>query len=231
MKYPLVLTNDAEASMIKFNHVFKIYEKNIQALEDINFEVQKGEFAFITGPSGAGKTTVLKLLYREEIPDMGTVLFDSQDTAHIHKRKLPYYRRNIGFVFQDFKLLFDRTVFENIALPLVITGASREYIKKTVDDSIIRIGLAGKEKFTPWHLSGGEKQKVATARALITAPPVVLADEPTGNLDDDSAREIIKIFSEINEKGTTVLFATHSKEIMQEMGKRVIKLREGRIVE
>jgi len=217
--------------MIKFNHVFKIYEKNINALADVSFEIKKGEFVFITGPSGAGKTTILKLLYREETPDMGTVLFDSQDITHIHKNKVPYYRRNIGFVFQDFKLLFHKTVFENIALPLIITKANPEYIKKTVYEAISKIGLEGKENFIPWHLSGGEKQKVATARALISAPPVVLADEPTGNLDDDSAREIIRIFNELNEKGTTVIFATHSKEIMQEMGKRVIKLREGRIVE
>ena len=202
--------------MIKFNRVFKVYEDNIQALADITFEVTKGEFVFITGPSGAGKSTILNMLYREDIPDMGTIMVNDLDIAHIKKRKIPFYRRNIGFVFQDFKLLFDRSVYENVALPLMITGANREYIKKTVDESLRRIKLEGRANLNPWHISGGEKQKVAIARALIMAPPVIMADEPTGNLDDYSTWEIMEMFTEMNKKGTTIIFATHNKDLIEE---------------
>lgn len=216
--------------MIKFNHVFKIYEKNIKALEDINFSISKGEFVFLTGPSGAGKTTILNLLYREDIPDMGSVFVNNEDISHISDRKLPFYRRNIGFVFQDFKLLFDRTVFDNIALPLVITKTEKKFIKNKVEEYINKTGLCGKEKLTPWHLSGGEKQKVAIARAFITNPSLILADEPTGNLDDESSWEIIKMFEEFNKEGTTILFATHNKELLQKMNKRVIRLNKGKVI-
>ncbi len=216
--------------MIKFNHVFKIYEKNIKALDDINFSVKKGEFVFITGPSGAGKTTILNLLYREDVADMGSVFVNNEDIAHISQRKLPFYRRNIGFVFQDFKLLFDRTVYDNIALPLIITKTEKKFIKTKVGEYIEKAGLSGKENLTPWHLSGGEKQKVAIIRALIINPPLILADEPTGNLDDESAWEIMKMFEEVNSKGTSILFATHNKELLQKMKKRVIKLDKGRII-
>jgi len=216
--------------MIKFNHVYKIYEKNIKALDDITFTIEKGEFVFLTGPTGAGKTTILKLLYKEEIPDMGTIIVGSQDITHLSSRKIPFYRRSIGFVFQDFKLLFDRTVYDNIALPLVIAGENNKYIKKRVNEYIEKAGLLGKENLTPWHLSGGEKQKVAIMRAFITNPDLILADEPTGNLDDESAWEIIKIFEETNKNGTTVVFATHNKELLEKMNKRIIKLLQGRIV-
>lgn len=216
--------------MIKFNHVYKIYEGDIAALEDVTFCVKKSEFVFITGPSGAGKSTILNLLYRDETATMGTVLVNDYDLTHIRKGRVPYYRRNIGFVFQDFKLLFDRPVYDNIALPLEIAGEKKDYIKAAVNDSIKKIGLEGREKLNPWHLSGGEKQKVAIARALITSPPVVMADEPTGNLDDFSTWEIMSMFTELNKKGTTVIVATHNKEVMNKLGGRVIKLDKGRVV-
>jgi cell division transport system ATP-binding protein len=216
--------------MIKFKHVYKIYEKDIKALDGINFEINRGELVFITGPSGAGKSTILNLLYREDVPTMGTILVDNTDISHLRGGKIPKYRRNIGFVFQDFKLLFDRCVFDNIALPLEIINSNRQYIKKSVLEYIKKIGLSGKEKLNPWHLSGGEKQKVAIARALITSPSIILADEPTGNLDDFSAWEIITMLIEANKNGATVLIATHNKEIISKVGGRVIKLDKGRLV-
>lgn len=215
--------------MIRFNRVYKIFGSDIKALEDINFSVEKGEFVFLTGPSGAGKTTVLKLLYREEIPTMGSIIVNETDIGHLNAGKVPYYRRGIGFIFQDFKLLFDRSVHENIALPLEITGCHPEYTKVMSSEAVRKIGLAGRERLNPWHLSGGEKQKVAIARALITNPPVLLADEPTGNLDDFSTWEIMEMFTEINKKGTTVIVATHNREIMEKLGGRVIKLDKGRM--
>lgn len=217
--------------MIKFKHVYKIYEKDIMALDDINFEIQAGELVFITGPSGAGKSTILNLLYREDNPTMGTILVNNTDISHLRGGKVPKYRRSIGFVFQDFKLLFDRCVFDNVALPLEIIGMNRQYIKKAVLEYIKKIGLSGKEKLNPWHLSGGEKQKVAIARALITSPSVILADEPTGNLDDFSAWEIITMLTEANKNGATVVIATHNKEIISKIGGKTIKLDKGRVIQ
>lgn len=221
--------NNRKDKMIKFNHVYKVFEKDIKALEDVSFSIEKGEFVFVTGPSGAGKSTVFNLLYREEIADMGTIFVDSTDISRIHKGKIPFYRRRIGFVFQDFKLLFDRSIYENIALPLVITGAPQEFIKKAVAEAINKIGLSGKEELTPWHLSGGEKQKTAIARATILNPPFIMADEPTGNLDEDSSWQVMNMFEELNKKGTTVIIASHNKEITAKMAKRVIRLEAGRV--
>jgi cell division transport system ATP-binding protein len=216
--------------MIKFSHVYKVYERDIKALEDVSFTITKGEFVFITGPSGAGKSTVFNLLYRDETADMGTIFVDNSDIAHLKGGKIPFYRRRIGFVFQDFKLLFDRSIFENVALPLVITGASDEFIKRAVKDSLKRIGLDDRETLNPWHLSGGEKQKTAIARAMILNPPVILADEPTGNLDEESSWQIMSMFDELNKKGTTVIVASHNKEIVAKMNKRVIRLEKGKVV-
>ncbi len=215
--------------MIKFNHVYKVYERDIKALEDVSFTVEKGEFVFITGPSGAGKTTLFNLLYREDTCDMGSILVDNTDVAHLSSGKIPYYRRRIGFVFQDFKLLFDRTIAENVGLPLVISGASDEYVKRAVAESLKKIGLEDRAKLNPWHLSGGEKQKVAIARAMILNPPVILADEPTGNLDDESSWQIMNTFEDLNKRGTTVIMASHNKEIVAKMAKRVIRLEKGRV--
>ncbi len=217
--------------MIKFKHVYKIYEKDIMALDDINFEIHSGELVFITGPSGAGKSTILNLLYREDNPTMGTILVNNTDISHLRGGKIPKYRRGIGFVFQDFKLLFDRCVFDNIALPLEITGMNRQYIKKAVMEYIKKIGLLGKERLNPWHLSGGEKQKVAIARALITSPSIILADEPTGNLDDFSAWEIMTMLTEVNKNGATVVIATHNKEIISKIGGKIIKLDKGKVIQ
>jgi cell division transport system ATP-binding protein len=216
--------------MIKFNHVYKVFEKDIKALDDVTFSIEKGEFVFLTGPSGAGKTTVFNMLYREDTADMGTIFVENTDISHLAKRKIPFYRRRIGFVFQDFKLLFDRSIFENIALPLTITGAPQEFIKKTVHEAIEKIGLGGKADLNPWHLSGGEKQKTAIARATILNPPFIMADEPTGNLDEESSWQIMNMFGELNSKGTTIMIASHNKEITARMAKRVIRLESGKVV-
>jgi cell division transport system ATP-binding protein len=216
--------------MIKFNHIYKVFEKDIKALDDVTFSIEKGEFVFLTGPSGAGKTTVFNMLYREELADMGTIFVENTDIAHLPKGKVPFYRRRIGFVFQDFKLLFDRSLFENIALPLVITGESKDYIQTTVLDAIKKIGLGGRENLNPWHLSGGEKQRAAIARATILNPPFIMADEPTGNLDEESSWQIMNMFEELNKKGTTIMIASHNKEITAKMAKRIIRLDAGRVV-
>jgi cell division transport system ATP-binding protein len=215
--------------VIKFSHVYKVYEKDIKALDDVSFMVDKGEFVFLTGPSGAGKTTVFNLLYREETTDMGTIFVENTDISHLAKSKIPFYRRRIGFVFQDFKLLFDRSIFENVALPLVITGMNSELIKATVNAALEKFGLIDKADLDPWHLSGGEKQKTAIARATILNPPFIMADEPTGNLDEESSWQVMNIFDELNKKGTTIIVASHNKSIITKMGKRVIMLDKGRV--
>ena len=170
-------------------------------------------------------------MYREDIPDMGTILVENSDIAHLARSRVPYYRRRIGFVFQDFKLLFDRSIFDNIALPLVLTSTAPEFIYKTVNDAIKRIGLEGREDVDPWHLSGGEKQKVALARAVILNPPFIMADEPTGNLDEENAWQIMTMLDELNRAGTTVMVASHNRDIVTRMGKRVIRLERGKAVE
>jgi len=216
--------------MIQFNNVTKVFEKDIMALENVSFTIEKGEFVFISGPSGAGKSTVFNLLYREEKTDTGNIIVENNDIAHLPNNKVPLYRRRIGFVFQDFKLLFDRSVFDNLSLPLIITGYPQGFIQITVLEAIKKIGLSGKEKLNPWHLSGGEKQKVAIARATILNPSIILADEPTGNIDEESSWQIMNMFNELNNKGTTILIATHNKNITSKMNKRIIMLEHGKVV-
>ncbi len=216
--------------MIKFENVAKSYDHGVVALSDINIDINNGEFIFFIGPSGSGKSTLLKLLLKEEVPSDGKIIVDGRDLATIREKDIPYLRRKMGCVFQDFRLLYDRTVYENIVFALRVVEASNREIKSQVAHVLELVGLTGQEDKYPNQLSGGEQQRVGLARALATRPPIVIADEPTGNLDNETADEIMKILYEINARGTTVLMVTHSKEIVEKSNKRVITLSRGKIV-
>lgn len=216
--------------MIKFQNISKIYPSNINALDDVSFEIKEKEFISLVGRSGAGKTTLLKLLMAEEKPSLGRVFFKDQDVQKIKLEELPMLRRKIGAIFQDYRLLPFKTVYENVAYAMEVIGSSEEEIKRDVADVLQIVGLTERTKNFPPQLSGGEKQRVAIARALIHRPKVILADEPTGNLDPYHALDIIKLLLKINEFGTTVVLATHNKEIINSLGKRVITLDEGKLV-
>ncbi len=210
--------------MIEFSHVYKNYDKNY-ILRDLNFTVNKGEFIFITGPSGAGKTTTLKMLIAMEKPTHGTVKFMEMELNDIKKSEIPFLRRKIGFVFQDFKLLPKRTVFQNIALGLEVSGVFGDVIMKNVSELLKAVELYTKKDEYPLSLSGGEQQRVAIARALVQNPQVLLADEPTGNLDEETSKIIIDIIKSFNNKGTTVMLATHDKHLIANTGRaRVIDI-------
>lgn len=216
--------------MIKFENVTKRYDHDVVALSDINVEIDRGEFVFLAGPSGSGKSTFLKLMLKEEVPSEGVVVVNERDLSKVKEREVPYVRRKIGCVFQDFRLLYDKTVYENIVLALRVVGASEREIKTAVASALKQVGLTGKEDSYPNQLSGGEQQRVGLARALVTRPPIIIADEPTGNLDDETAEEIMKMLYEINENGTTIIMVTHDHNIIERSGKRVIKLEKGKIV-
>lgn len=216
--------------MIKFENVAKSYNHGVVALSDINIDINNGEFIFIKGPSGSGKSTLLKLLLKEEVPSEGKIIVDGRDLATIREKDIPYLRRKMGCVFQDFRLLYDRTVYENIVFALRVVEASDREIKNQVAHVLELVGLTGQEDKYPNQLSGGEQQRVGLARALVTRPPIVIADEPTGNLDNDTADEIMKILYEVNARGTTVLMVTHSEDIVKKGNKRVITLSRGRVV-
>lgn len=216
--------------MIRYENVGKIFPGDFMALEDVNLQIEKGEFVSVIGHSGAGKSTLLKLLYAEEQPTSGNVLFDGRDLATIKKRHLPYYRRNIGTVFQDFKLLSEKTVFRNVSYALEVIGKTTAEINEEVPEILDIVGLADKMEKYPNQLSGGERQKVSLARALIHRPAVIVADEPTGNLDPNSSWDIVKLLVKINDLGTTVILATHDREVVDKLNKRVIALDGGKIV-
>lgn len=216
--------------MIEFINVVKKYNHDVMALDDINLKIEKGDFAFLVGPSGSGKSTFLKLMIREEEATSGKILVDGKDVGKLKSKEIPYLRRKIGFVFQDFRLLYDRTVTENIAFALRVIEASEREIRAQVKNVLEMVGLSGKEKYYPNQLSGGEQQRVALARALATKPPIIIADEPTGNLDPTTADEIFKTLLEINSRGTTILIVTHAKDIVNKLNKRVIALDHGKIV-
>lgn len=216
--------------MIEFVNVVKKYDHGVCAMDNINLRIDKGEFVFLVGPSGSGKSTFLKLMIKEEEPTSGKILIDGKDITRIKKKDIPYLRRKIGFVFQDFRLLYDRTVAENIIFALRIIEASEKEIRAQLKTVLQMVGLTGKENYYPNQLSGGEQQRVALARALATKPPILIADEPTGNLDPKTAEEIFKTLLEINARGTTILVVTHAKEIVNELSKRVIALDHGRVV-
>ena len=218
--------------MIKFQGITKIYHSRppICALENISFEIKEGEFVSLVGKSGAGKTTLLKLLLVEEKPTKGRVFFEGQDISKIRKSKLPKLRRKIGVVFQDYKLLFLKTAYENIAYALEVAGAPDEEIKRNVPEVLEIVGLTSRAFNFPAELSGGEKQRVAIARALVHRPDVILADEPTGNLDPYNTSEILRLLSKINEIGTTIILASHNKEVINSLGKRVITFEDGKLI-
>ena len=216
--------------MIKLEHVSKAYSAGIPALNDVNLEIEDGEFVFIVGDSGSGKSTLIKLLLKELEPTEGTITVNGKELKKIKKKQVPRYRRKVGVVFQDFRLLKDRNVYDNIAFAQKVIGESNIQIKKKVPKMLSMVGLAAKYKSYPKELSGGEQQRVAIARALINEPAILLADEPTGNLDNNNAWEIMKLLEEINEKGTTVIVVTHNLEIVKVMKKRVITVKKGVIV-
>lgn len=215
--------------MIHFSDVSKIYE-NQAALRNITFSIEKGEMAFITGPSGAGKSTILKIIYLSEKPDEGSVTIAEWELSKLKESSIPFLRRNIGVVFQDFRLLDNRNVFDNIAMALRIRGLTEYEVKERVMEVLKTVNLRHKADSFPKTLSGGEQQRVVIARAIVGEPTVLLADEPTGNLDADTAAGITRMFKEINAKGTTVLVATHNKELFRNTGRRVIKIDNGTIV-
>ena len=216
--------------MVKFDKITKIYLPSTKALDNVSFEIKPKEFVCLAGKSGAGKTTLLKLLMAEERPTGGKVFFDNLDVEGIGFEALPYLRRKIGAVFQDYKLLPSKTAYENVAYIMEVIGATDEEIERDVAEVLDIVGLANKASNFPAQLSGGEKQRVAIARALIHRPEVILADEPTGNLDPYHTLDIIKLLMRINEMGTTVILATHDKDIINSLDKRVITLHEGKLI-
>lgn len=216
--------------MIKLEHVSKTYEKGVQAITDVNLHIAPGEFVFIVGKSGSGKSTMIKLLQKELQPTHGKIMVNKRDIGNISRKNIPMYRRNIGVVFQNFRLLQDRTVYENVAFAMRVVEAPKKEIKKKVPQMLSLVGLAAKYRSYPKELSGGEQQRVAIARALVNEPKILLADEPTGNLDNHNAWEIMKLLDEINKRGTTVVVVTHNMDIVKAMNKRVITIREGVIV-
>ena len=217
--------------MIEFVNVSKQFEDagNI-ALENANFKIENGEFVFLVGSSGAGKTTITKLLMRERNVTEGQIYLDGIDITKIPDKEIPYLRRKMGVVFQDFRLLEDRTVYENVEFAMRVVGASRREIRKRVPEVLNEVGLNYKAKMYPRQLSGGEQQRVALARALVNHPVILVADEPTGNLNPQAALEIMEIFEDINRMGTTIIMATHAKDIVDMMKKRVIEVQDGKIV-
>ena len=216
--------------MIEIRNISKTYENGSKALKDIDIRIQDGEFVFIMGRSGSGKSTLIRLLMKEAEPSSGRIVVNDMDLQKMPRRYIPKYRRRLGVVFQDFRLLKDRTVFENVAFAQRVVGASTRKIREDVPQMLKLVGLSAKYKSYPQQLSGGEQQRVAIARALINRPEVLLADEPTGNLDHENAAEIMKLLERINALGTTVVVVTHSQEIVDQMGKRVITLNKGRQV-
>lgn len=211
-------------------NVSKAYTVGVPALNDVNLHINKGEFVFIVGDSGSGKSTLIKLLLRELLPTSGKVIVNGTDVVRLKRRGIPKFRRSLGVVFQDFRLLKDRNIYENIAFALRVTETPTRVIKKKVPAALSLVGLAQKYKSHPKELSGGEQQRVAIARAIVNEPTILLADEPTGNLDPTNSWEIMSLLKEANERGTTVLVVTHNQEIVNEMNERVITMKHGVIV-
>ncbi len=216
--------------MIQFSNVSKRYPNGYDALKSVSFELAREEMVFLTGHSGAGKSTLLKLITLIERPSRGQAIVNSQNLARMSRRRIPYFRRDIGIVFQEYKLLYDRTAFDNVALPLVVAGVPHQEIGRRVRAALDKVGLLKKERAHPITLSGGEQQRVGIARAVVNRPPLLLADEPTGNLDDKLSDEIMELFADFNEVGVCVLIATHDQRQIQRLGRRVLELRDGEMV-
>jgi cell division transport system ATP-binding protein len=222
--------SDWSGIVISFFNVSKVYPNGVKALQGVSIQIKSGEFVFIVGPSGAGKSTMIKLIFREELPTKGQIYIGGRSVVRMRPREVPNLRRRIGMVFQDFRLLPDRTVFENVAFAMKVVCAGRSEIRERVPEVLKLVGLEKRMDDYPSQLSGGEQQRTAIARALVNRPSIMIADEPTGNLDIDTSWEIMDCFQEINEQGTTVIIATHAKEIVDSMRQRVIALNCGEIV-
>ncbi len=216
--------------MIEFQRVTKRYEGGFEALSDVSFAIPRGEMVFLTGRSGAGKSTLLKLIMLMERPTSGRIAVNGHDFQKMPARKIPYLRREIGVVFQNHQLLFDRSVYDNVALPLMILGYQPNEIGRRVRAALDKVGLLGKEKMNPQTLSGGEQQRVGIARAVVHKPPILLADEPTGNLDPELARDVMHLFEQFNQVGVTVLVASHDLSLIARMPHRMLMLRDGQLV-
>jgi cell division transport system ATP-binding protein len=218
------------ASMVVFDAVTKIYEPDVRALRDVSFVIDKGEFVFIVGASGSGKSTIIRLLIKELEPTRGRIIVGGRDLARLKRSRVPMLRRNVACVFQDFKLLPNRTAYENVAYALKVRGESRDEIRRTVPEVLALVGLSHKASSYPGELSGGEQQRVSIARAVANHPPLLVCDEPTGNLDPDTSVGIMQLLYRINRAGTTILMVTHDREMVDKMRKRVIALDEGRLM-
>ena len=216
--------------MLKFNNVYKKYDNGTQALENVNLEIDSGEFVFLIGTSGSGKSTLIKLILREETSTSGEIYFKDVQLEKLERKDIAKVRRQMGVVFQDFRLLPNKTAYENVAYAMEVVEASERKIQRDVPKALALVGLEDKANRYPDELSGGEQQRIAIARAIVNKPDLIIADEPTGNLDPENSKEIIRLFSEINKNGTTVLIATHEKSIVNAMGKRVIEIDKGVIV-
>lgn len=215
---------------IQLTNVSKTYPNGVRALIDASLRINKGEFVFLVGPSGAGKSTIIKLLFLEERASRGQVMINGKNLSRLREGRVPHLRRNIGIIFQDFKLLPTKSVYDNVAFALQVVGASSRQIREKVPAVLSLVGLDKKKEFLPTQLSGGEQQRVCIARAVVNNPPLVLADEPTGNLDPDTAWDIMNLLQNINKRGTTVIMATHAREIVDSLRKRVVAMENGRIL-
>ena len=215
---------------IKIEDCYKVYKNGVTANAGLNLEIDKGEFVFIIGTTGCGKSTLIKMILKEEEPSSGNIIINGKDTTFLKPSRVPYLRRSMGIVFQDFRLLPDKTVYENVAFAMYIVKATPRHIRRQVPMVLSLVGLSGKAKMYPNELSGGEQQRVALARALVNNPSMLIADEPTGNLDPNTAWDIMELLNDINLRGTTVVVATHAKDIVDKMNKRVIRIDHGNIV-
>ena len=216
--------------MIEFRNVSKKYDTGTEAIHNINFKINKGEFAFLVGSSGSGKSTIIKLILKEEEPTSGNIIINGKDTTFLKPSRVPFLRRSMGIVFQDFRLLPDKTVYENVAFAMYVVRATPKHIRRQVPMVLSLVGLANKAKVYPNELSGGEQQRVALARAIVNNPSMLIADEPTGNLDPNTAWDIMELLNDINLRGTTVVVATHSKDIVYKMNTIVIRIDKGNFV-
>lgn len=216
--------------MIEFRNVSKTYDTGTEAVHNANFRIDKGDFTFLVGSSGSGKSTLIKLILKEEEPTSGNIIINGKDTTFLKPKRVPFLRRSMGVVFQDFRLLPDRTVYDNVAYAMYIVRSTPRHIRRQVPMVLSLVGLSNKAKMYPNELSGGEQQRVALARALVNNPSMLIADEPTGNLDPETAWDIMTLLSDINARGTTVVVATHAKDIVDKMKKRVIQIEEGNII-